>query len=127
LSIRALNDGISELRLVIMRRAWLDPVVSARMDKHFSRLRSEVPHLKRSPSEYIREQVWSPPSRWKSRPGPPVDRSVRTDRLESPAVLDRTILTGIFDDRAYAFKAPLSEAQRDQLLYKNAQAFYGIR
>jgi len=32
-----------------------------------------------------------------------------------------------FDDPRYAFKAPLSETQRDQLLYRNAQAFYGFR
>src|SRR5581483_193046 len=29
-----------------------------RMDQHFVRFRSEVPHLKRKPSEYVREHFW---------------------------------------------------------------------
>ncbi|GAA0002014.1 hypothetical protein BRDID11002_20150 [Bradyrhizobium diazoefficiens] len=33
------------------------------MDKAWQRLRSEVPHVKRPPSEYIREQVW-----WTTQP-----------------------------------------------------------
>ena len=28
------------------------------MDKHWSRLRVEVPHMRRPPSEYLREKVW---------------------------------------------------------------------
>ena len=36
---------------------WV-PSLNARMDKHWTRLRSEVPHVKRPPSEYVREQVW---------------------------------------------------------------------
>ncbi len=32
-----------------------------------------------------------------------------------------------FDDPRYAFKANLSEAQRDQLLYGNSRSFYGLR
>jgi hypothetical protein len=37
--------------------AWLPPLLW-RLDKHWQRLRSETPHLKRPPSEYIREHVW---------------------------------------------------------------------
>ena len=29
-----------------------------RMDKHWERMRKEVPHLKRPPSEYVREHFW---------------------------------------------------------------------
>jgi Predicted metal-dependent hydrolase of the TIM-barrel fold len=56
-------EGVFErfpgLRVVIMEGGlgWI-PSFSARMDKHWLRLRSEVPHLKRSPSEYISEHVW---------------------------------------------------------------------
>ena len=28
------------------------------MDQHFERFRDEVPHLKRRPSEYVREHFW---------------------------------------------------------------------
>jgi hypothetical protein len=36
---------------------WL-PALTWRLDKLFERMRSEVPHLKRRPSEYIREHIW---------------------------------------------------------------------
>src|ERR1019366_3855735 len=29
-----------------------------RMDQHFERFRDQVPHLKRRPSEYVREHFW---------------------------------------------------------------------
>ena len=34
------------------------PGITWRMDTHFERFRSEVPHLKRRPSEYVREHFW---------------------------------------------------------------------
>ncbi len=37
--------------------AWL-PALAWRLDKHWEKLRSEIPHLKRPPSEVIREHVW---------------------------------------------------------------------
>src|SRR5262249_56022691 len=49
--------------------AWA-PALCWRMDKHWERMRSEVPHLKRPPSEYVREHVsftTHPPS----KPGNP--------------------------------------------------------
>ena len=37
--------------------AWV-PALCWRMDKHWERMREEVPHVKRPPSEYVREHVW---------------------------------------------------------------------
>ena len=97
------------------------------MDKHWARLRSEVPHLKRPPSEYVREQVWftTQPMEEPARASQLIDLF---DRIGWDRILFSTDYPHWdFDDPRYAFKAPLSEAQRDQLLYQNAQAFYGIR
>jgi len=34
------------------------PSLSWRLDKHWNRMRDEVPHVKRPPSEYIKEHIW---------------------------------------------------------------------
>jgi len=124
-------EGVFErfpgLRVVIMEGGlgWI-PSFSARMDKHWSRLRSEVPHLKRSPSEYIREHVW-----FTTQPMEEPGRASQLIDLFDRIGWDRLLFSTDyphwdFDDPRHAFKAPLSEAQRAQLLYGNAQAFYGI-
>ena len=37
--------------------AWL-PALGYRLDAHWKKLRAEVPHLRKKPSEYIREHVY---------------------------------------------------------------------
>ena len=48
-----------DLKVVLVEAgfAWL-PSLCWRMDKLWARMRDEVPHVKRPPSEYVREQVW---------------------------------------------------------------------
>lgn len=56
-------EGIFErfprLKIVVVEAgfAWL-PSLCWRLDKLWARMRAETPHLKRPPSEYIREHVW---------------------------------------------------------------------
>ena len=37
--------------------AWL-PALMWRLDRAWARLRADLPHLRRPPSEYVREHVW---------------------------------------------------------------------
>ena len=61
--ISLVSEGVLErfpdLRVVMIEGgfAWLPPLMW-RLDKHWKRLRDEVPHLKRLPSEYVKEHIW---------------------------------------------------------------------
>ena len=116
-------ERFPKLRVVIMEGGlgWI-PSFSARMDKHWSRLRSEVPHLKRPPVGICsRASLVHARSQWRSREALPqlidlFDR-IGWDRL----LFSTDYPHWDFDDPRYAFKANLSEAQRDQLLYGNSR------
>ena len=74
---------------------WV-PSLAWRLDKHFDRLRSELPHLKKKPSEYLREHVW-----WSTQPMEEPDdkrapaRRDRLDGLGQADVRDRLSALGL--------------------------------
>ena len=59
LVIEGVFERFPRLKVAIIEGgfAWLPPL-TWRLDKLYERMRSEVPHLKRRPSEYIREHIW---------------------------------------------------------------------
>jgi predicted TIM-barrel fold metal-dependent hydrolase len=120
-------EHIPNLKVVLVEGgfAWL-PALSWRLDKHWKRLKAEVPHLKRSPSEYVHEHIW-----------------VTTQPIEEPerpqdmlAILewigpDRIMFSTDYphwdqDDPRYAFKVPLPEAWKDRIYRANARALYQL-
>jgi uncharacterized protein len=120
-------ERFPQLRIVIMEGGlgWI-PSFKARMDKHWSRLRSEVPHVKRPPSEYVRDHVWFT-TQPMEEPGSAAALIDLFDRIGWDRLLFATDYPHWdFDDPRTAFKASLTEAQRHQLLYGNAREFYGF-
>ena len=59
LAMEGAFEHFPTLRVIIIEGGfgWL-PSLAWRLDKHWQRLRSEVPHVKRPPSEYLKEHLW---------------------------------------------------------------------
>src|SRR5712675_540372 len=59
LVIEGVLERFPRLRIVFIEGGlgWI-PATTWRMDQHFERFRDEVPHLKRRPSEYVKEHFW---------------------------------------------------------------------
>ncbi|MGH7044321.1 MAG: amidohydrolase family protein [Acetobacteraceae bacterium] len=127
LVVEGVFERIPGLRVVLVEGgfAWL-PALTWRLDKHWRRLAAEVPHLKRLPSEYIRDHVWVTTQ--------PIEEPERPDDLLATLEWigwDRVMVSTDYphwdqDDPRYAFKAPLPEAGRQAIFRDNALAFYGL-
>jgi len=128
LVIEGVFEQFPKLKVVLIEGgfAWV-PALCWRLDRHWAKMRDEVPHLKRPPSEYIREHIW-----------------YTTQPIEEPEVpehlidlfdwigWDRLLFSTDyphwdFDDPHTVFKVKLTEAQKRQLFRGNAEKLYGRR
>jgi hypothetical protein len=125
--VEGVLERFPDLKVVLIEAgfAWL-PALGWRLDKHWKRLRDEVPHLARAPSEYIREHFW-----------------VSTQPMEEPEeaehVLDVMEWIGWdkilfasdyphwdFDDPFLALPPSLNAERREKIYSGNAKALYGF-
>jgi len=102
---------------------WI-PSATWRMDQHFERFRSEVPHLKRRPSEFVKEHFW-----FTTQPIDEPDEARHLRSLIEWVGVDRLLFSSDyphwdFDDPRYAFKTPLTDAERRKIFNSNARAIY---
>ncbi len=115
------------LKVVIVEAglAWV-PSLCWRLDQQWRRMRDEVPHLTRPPSDYVRQQVWFTTQ--------PMDEPENPDHLA--AILswigwDRILFATDyphwdFDDPDSGVKVRLTEEQRQMVFRDNARAVYGL-
>jgi predicted TIM-barrel fold metal-dependent hydrolase len=122
-------EGVFErfptLKLVLIEAgfAWLPPL-AWRMDRTYKALRSEVPHLKRLPSEYIRDHVWLTTQPMEE----PEPREHLRDTIEWIG-WDRLVFATDYphwdyDDPARALGLKVSAAERQAFFMDNAAALY---
>src|SRR6266480_2041486 len=102
------------------------PATTWRMDQHFERFRSEVPHLKRRPSEYVREHFW-----FTTQPIDEPDEAGHLRSLIEWVGVDHLLFSSDyphwdFDDPRFAFKTPLTEVERAKIFSGNARALYKL-
>jgi uncharacterized protein len=105
--------------------AWV-PALSWRLDKQWKRLKDEVPHVKRAPSEYVSEHFW-----FTTQPIDEPDRPQDLFDVMGWIGWDRLMFSTDyphwdFDDPRYVFKARLEEPSRSKLFSGNAKALYGL-
>ena len=124
-------EGVFErypgLKVVLIETgfAWL-PALGWRLDKIWKRLKDEVPHLRRAPSEYLREHFWVSTQ--------PMEEPEDPDHLMqvmSWIGWDRILFASDyphwdFDDPFMALPPSLTEAQRRSIFADNARALYRL-
>lgn len=92
----------------------------------FARLHSEVPHLKRKPSEYIRDHIW-----WTTQPmEDPESRDHLFQTIEWIGWDKLLFATDYphwdYDEPSRVLPAGVSDANRQAFYLDNAKQLYGI-
>jgi len=116
-----------ELKVVLIESGfgWL-PALGWRLDKHWKRLKDEVPHLRKAPSEYIRQHFFVTTQ--------PMEEPEQPDHLFEVMNwigVDRIMFSSDyphwdFDDPFQALPAGLNDAQRSAIYAGNARALYRL-
>ena len=126
LVIEGVFERWPDLKLVLVESGFTwAPSLMGRLDKHWKTLKSEVPHLKLSPSEYVRRNVW-----WTSQPmDEPENRRYLAD-IFAWLGWDRIMFSSDyphwdFDDPSRVILFPASEEQKHAFFTGNAQGVYG--
>jgi len=124
-------EGVFErfprLRVVLVEGgfAWVPPL-AWRLDSLWKRMHDEVPHVKRAPSEYLREHFWftTQPVEESERPADLLDtiRWIGPDRL----MFSTDYPHWDFDDPARAFKVELSPEDRKAIFRENAVSLFRL-
>jgi uncharacterized protein len=125
-------EGVFErfrsLRVVLLEGglAWI-PSLMWRLDKHWKRLRDEVPHLRRPPSEYIREHMRATTQPMEEPPDPKQLLQV-IEHLGSDEML--MFATDYphwdYDDPDRAFPVRLPPDMKQKIFSENARALYTL-
>jgi len=121
-------ERFPKLKVVLIEGgfAWA-PALGWRMDKHWERMRSETPHLKRPPSEYVREHFWFTTQPIEEPEDPQHLADIMTwigwDRL----MFSTDYPHWDFDHPQNVFKFELTPAQKAMVFRGNAKALYGLQ
>ncbi len=102
------------------------PSLAWRLDKCWQRLRSEVPHVKRPPSEYIRDQVY-----WTTQPMEDPERRDHLLEVIEWVGWDKLLFATDYphwdyDDPSRVLPAGVSETNREAFYLNNALKLYGL-
>ncbi len=130
-AVSLVMEGVFErfpkLRIAMIESgfSWA-PALGWRMDHMFERMHREVPHLKRKPSEYLRQHFWfaTQPIEEPENPQHLLDvfEWLGWDRI----LFSTDYPHWDFDDPRQAIRVRLTDAQRQAIFRDNAKALYGL-
>lgn len=127
LVIEGVFERIPDLKIIMVEGSMgFLPPLCWRLDKHWKQLKIEVPHLKRAPSEYVRDHFWVTTQ--------PIDEPERPEDILT--VLDwigwdRVMTATDYphwdeDDPRYAMRVTLPKREGDMVLFENALKLYNL-
>lgn len=121
-------ERFPELKVVLIEGgfAWLPPLMW-RLDRSWELMREEVPEVKRPPSEYIREHIWTT-----TQPVEEPERPEHFHELLRQMDMDDRLMFATdyphwdFDAPTSAFPRDMDKDLRDNILAGNARNLYGL-
>ena len=127
LVIEGVFERFPRLRIVLIEGGFVwAPSLAWRLDKTYNRLRAEAPHLKRMPSEYIRDHFWFT-TQPVEEPRRPRDLADVMDWVGWDRILFSTDYPHWdYDDPRWAFKCPMTDTQARQIFADNAKSLFGL-
>ncbi len=128
LVIEGVFERYPALRVVLVEGgiAWARSLMW-RLDKHWRRLKSEAPHLRRLPSEYIRSNIY-----YTTQPLDEPDCDADLLEAYEAVGLDRVMYSSDYphwdmDEPAFVLsKLRISDADRTRIMGGNAKELYGL-
>ena len=127
LVVEGVFEQFPSLQIVLIEGgfAWV-PSLSWRLDKVFAKLRGEVPHLKRKPSEYIRDHIF-----WTTQPMEDPERRDHLFDVIDWIGWDKLLFATDyphwdFDEPSRVLPPGVSDANREAFYLTNALKLYGI-
>jgi predicted TIM-barrel fold metal-dependent hydrolase len=121
-------ERFPKLRIALIESGFTwAPALCWRMDKYWERMRKEVPHVRRPPSEYVHEQVWFATQ--------PVEEPESPEHLAEVIAWigwNRLLFSSDyphwdFDDPKHAFRIRMTDEQKAKLFRDNATALYALQ
>jgi len=130
-AVSLVMEGVFEqfpkLRIAMIEAgfSWA-PALGWRMDRIWERMRKETPHLKRPPSEYMREHFWFA-TQPMEEPENPQDILQVFDWIGWDRIMFSTDYPHWdFDDPRQAIRVRLTDEQREKIFRANAKALYRL-
>jgi hypothetical protein len=127
LVLEGVFERFAKLNMIMIEAGfgWA-PSLAWRLDKVWQRLRSEVPHVKRPPSEYIRDHIW-----WTTQPMEDPERRDHLFELIDWIGWDKLLFATDYphwdyDEPSRVLPAGVSEANCEAFYLGNARRVYGL-